>query len=169
MDKNEFMELMNGYITEGFYDWLVENKFFVMPASTKYHGNHEGGLFAHSKEVMNQLIFLTNHLGLEWSLDRSPYIIGMFHDICKTDNYILEGGIWKYNPNQILTGHGDKSVILLQRYMKLTEEEILCIRWHMGAFDDKDNWNAYGLAIEKYPNVLYSHTADMMASRIVKI
>ena len=37
----------------------------------------------------------------------------------------------------------------------LTEEEIACIRWHMGAFDDSKNWNKYNLAIQKYPNVLF--------------
>ena len=50
--------------------------------------------------------------------------------------------------------------------MELTDEEIACIRWHMGAFDDQKNWDYYGRAIEKYPNVLYTHTADMIASRI---
>ena len=48
----------------------------------------------------------------------------------------------------------------------LTEEEKLCIRWHMGAFDDKENWNCYGAAIEKYQNVLWTHTADMVAARV---
>ena len=45
-------------------------------------------------------------------------------------------------------------------------EELSCIRWHMGAFDDKENWNYYGAAIENYPNVLFTHTADMIAARI---
>jgi len=58
-------------------------------------------------------------------------------------------------------------VILANLYgVHLTEEEVLCIRWHMGAFDEKENWNAYGKAIEKYPNVLWTHTADMVASKI---
>ena len=49
---------------------------------------------------------------------------------------------------------------------ELTQEEIFCIRWHMGAFDDKENWNSYGRACTVYPNVLYTHTADMIAARI---
>lgn len=53
--------------------------------------------------------------------------------------------------------------------VKLTDEEMACIRWHMGAFDDKENWDKYGKSIEKYPNVLWTHTADMMAARIYKI
>lgn len=53
--------------------------------------------------------------------------------------------------------------------VSLTEEERLCIRWHMGAFDNKENWNCYGAAIEEYPNVLWTHTADMVASRVLGV
>ena len=59
----------------------------------------------------------------------------------------------------------DKSVIMLSQWFKLTEEEILCIRYHMGAYET-DDWDKLGKSIEKYPNVLYTHTADMIASRI---
>lgn len=68
-----------------------------------------------------------------------------------------------------MNGHGDKSVILAQTLVDLTDEEILCIRWHMGAYDDKENWDNLGAAIEMFPNVLYSHTADMIASRVIGI
>ena len=51
----------------------------------------------------------------------------------------------------------------------LTEEEMLCIRWHMGAFDDKENWNSYGRSVTLFPNVLYTHTADMIAARILGV
>ena len=55
---------------------------------------------------------------------------------------------------------------MAQKLFDLTEEEMLCIRWHMGAYDESKNWNILGNAIEKYPNVLYTHTADMIASRV---
>ena len=38
----------------------------------------------------------------------------------------------------------------------------------MGAYE-KDMWNEYDKAIIKYPNVLYTHTADMIASKIVGV
>jgi len=66
-------------------------------------------------------------------------------------------------------GHGEKSVIILQQNIQLTDEEMYCIRWHMGAFDDKENWNSYGRACTVYPNVLYTHTADMVAARILGV
>ena len=148
--------------------------FFTAPASTKYHGAYEGGLFEHSYLVARELLNLTNKLDLQWQDPRSPYLVGMLHDVCKCDSYtVTEQGI-EYNKNQLLTGHGDKSVILIQKILAgttegfsyLTDEEILCIRWHMGAFDDKENWNSYNRAIKEYPNVLYTHTADMIASQV---
>lgn len=112
---------------------------------------------------------MTEKLGLKWERPESPYIVGMYHDICKCDNYTtdFETGKYIYNPNIIIPGHGDKSVIMLSKYFKLTDEEIACIRWHMGAYEtDTKMWNYYGAAIERYPNVLYTHTADMIASKI---
>ena len=43
------------------------------------------------------------------------------------------------------------------------------IRWHMGAFDDRENWKYYSAAVKKYPNVLYTHVADMTASQIIGV
>jgi hypothetical protein len=153
--------------------------FFTAPASTKYHGAYEGGLFDHSLEVAKQLVELTNRLGLTWETPGSPYIVGMFHDLCKVDNYVEINTLeevapinikYKYNPSSIIPGHGEKSVIMLQKHIKLTDEEIACIRWHMGAYEtDTKLWEYYGRAIETYPNVLYTHTADMIASKIVGV
>lgn len=146
--------------------------FFTAPASTKYHGAYEGGLFDHSLETAKALVDLTKKNDLKWQLDWSPYIVGMFHDLCKCDNYVvdIETGKYTYKPDIIIPGHGEKSVILLQQFWTLTDEEIACIRWHMGAYEtDTKMWTYYGNAIEKYPNVLYTHTADMIASKIVGI
>ena len=148
---------------------LDELGFFTKPASLKYHGAYEGGLFDHSLATVEALVELTNKLNLKWNRFGSEYIVGMFHDLCKCDDYVWdsETGQYIYNPKSILSGHGDKSVIMLQDEIALTDEEIACIRWHMGAFEKDTNlWNYYGRAVEKYPNVLYTHTADMIASRI---
>lgn len=178
MDKNgrlqAFMQLMSEKIdpiaATTIADELKEIGFFDAPASTKYHGNYPGGLFDHSFAVTKSLLSLTKRMELKWERPQSPYLVGMLHDLCKCDQYIRrEDDTYEYNTGLTLTGHGDKSVIMAQKFISLTEEEILCIRWHMGAFDDKQNWNSYGAAIEKFPNVLYTHTADMMAARIFKI
>lgn len=140
------------------------------PASIHHHGAYEGALFDHSLTVANSLLSLTKRLELKWKDGRSPLIVGMFHDLCKVDNYHkTENEAWEYNNATLLPGHGEKSVIMLQRYMQLTEEEMYCIRWHMGAFDEKENWNSYGRACTQFPNVLYTHTADMIAARILGV
>lgn len=174
----QFSKMMNPYISEDFKSWLIENGFFTAPASLNHHGAYSGALFDHSLAVMNNLLFLTEKLGLKWSKERSPYIVGMFHDLCKVDNYkchvkwgesVSDIEKWEYNNATLLPGHGEKSVIMLQQHMLLTDEEMLCIRWHMGAFDDKENWNSYGGSVTRFPNVLYTHTADMIAARILGI
>ena len=149
---------------------LKTNGFFTAPASTKYHGNYEGGLFDHSLQTMDALVDLSMRNRLTWIRPESPYIIGMFHDLCKIDAYKIDPENpekWTYNSDLLIKGHGDKSAMILSTIMQLTEEEMLCIRYHMGAFTDKEEWNYYNRAICKYPNVLWTHHADMLAAHVV--
>ncbi len=158
-------------VPDDFPLWLKAHGFFCAPASIGHHSKQPGGLYAHSLAVANELKKYTRKLGLQWFDKDSAWRVGMFHDLCKTDDYILSWseGSWSWNKNQTLHGHGDKSVIMLQQHIELTEEEVACIRYHMGAFTDKSEWEYYGNAIERFPNVLYTHTADMHASRILGV
>lgn len=182
---NMFDELMRDIVLDDFKEYLIKNGFFTAPASTKHHGAYEGGLFDHSYNVAKVLLELTEKNNLKWQDPRSPYIVGMFHDLCKIDNYkmIVDdpgkemfGGEIKgrtftieYNNDFLIPGHGDKSVMYLASHIKLTEEEVICIRWHMGAFDEKLNWKFYSAAVAKYPNVLWTHQADMIASQVLGV
>ena len=170
MNRNEKLEeLMGsfaGFCDLGFENYLKDCGFTTAPASTKYHGNYAGGLFDHSLAVMDTLVQLTHDNNLKWQRSISPKVVGLFHDLCKIDQYLLLDGQYVYNDNLVLKGHGDKSVIYLSQFMTLTEEEILCIRYHMGAYE-KDDWQRYDLAIRKYPNVLWTHHADMIASKVI--
>ena len=150
--------------------YLTERGFFTAPASTKYHGACEGGLFEHSMNVTRALVELTKNNGLKWERKESPWIIGFFHDLCKIDQYkpLPEGG-YEFVKNTMLKGHGDKSVMLLSQLTTLTEEEIACIRYHMGAFCEKEEWNDYTGAIHKWPNVLWTHMADMIAAHVMEV
>lgn len=185
---NKFLEVMKidgrPLVSVDMLDWLVKEGFFVKPAAIKHHGNYTGGLFDHSLEVMEDLVEMTQKFGIPWSRPESPYIVGMFHDVCKLDDYCDENASdvvvmgsgspisknpkWNYNDNKILTGHGDKSVMMLSQFINLTEEEMLCIRFHMGAYVTSD-WDAYDKAIKKYQSVLWTHTADMYASKVQDI
>lgn len=156
-------------------DMMIFKGFCSAPASTKYHGNYPGGLFDHSLGMACCLQKYTEKLGLKWINTDSPIRVGMLHDLCKIDSYKKveepkEGEppyTWDNSP--IIKGHGDKSVIYALRYgCTLTEEEIACIIYHMGAYET-DRWDAYGNAISKYPNVLYTHMADMEASKIMGV
>jgi len=175
MTKDDRLEMFWQVMGEAFRAGIVSDMvvkldrlgYFTAPASRKYHGNYEGGLFNHSVAVTNALLKLTRDNDLRWRRKESPYIVGMFHDLCKCDQYILQpNGGYEYNQEMFLNGHGEKSVILTQPIITLTEEELLCIRWHMGAYDDKELWGYYNRAVAAYPNVLYTHTADMIASQI---
>lgn len=164
--------------------YLQEEGFFTAPASTKYHGAYEGGLYDHSNAVFLRLQKLTEDNHLEWQRPESPFIIGYFHDLCKCDQYIKvpgktievagasfidnDGYHYEFNANALLKGHGSKSVMILSRFINLTEEEMLCIRYHMGAYE-KEEWAEFDQAIRKYPNVLWTHMADMLASKVDKV
>lgn len=180
---NEYLKLAEPYLDENGNSFLTDEKlmnylkeggFFTAPASTKYHGAYEGGLYDHSKQVFLRLAVLTDKNGLKWQRKESPFIIGMFHDLCKCDQYIendTAGEVhYEYNKNTLLKGHGTKSIMLLSHLMELTEEEMLCIRFHMGPYgneqEQKDEWAGFDAAIRRYPNTYWTHAADMIASKI---
>lgn len=173
---------MNFNLSDQFLEWLKTNGFFTAPASTKYHGAYDGGLFDHSLAVTKRLMKLSVDNKLEWQRKESPFIIDMFHDLCKCDQYIKVEGLemedprfnmmqynagfhYEYNKNTLLKGHGAKSVMLLSQFIQLTEEEMLCIRYHMGAYE-KEEWAEFDAAIKKYETVFYTHAADMLASKV---
>ena len=166
------------FVDKEFETYLLANGFFSAPASTKYHGNYEGGLFDHSFTVMNILVELSAKNNLKWQRAESPFIVGMFHDLCKIDQYRIdnsepytvgEATRYEYRTDTDFKGHGDKSILLLCQHMKLTEEEVMCIRYHMGAFTEKDEWRDYTNAVHRYANVLWTHHADMLASHVCGI
>ena len=164
---NKFNRMKPEIISDSVSSFLMDNGFFTAPASTKHHGAYEGGLFDHSLAVTEILIDLTNKNNLIWSRPESPFIVGMFHDLCKIDNYLQkEDGHYEYNTDTLLKGHGDKSIMLLSTLIQLTLEEVMCIRYHMGAFVEKEEWSDYTRSVRLFPNVLWTHQADMIASQI---
>lgn len=157
-------------ITSNVIDKLFEMGYFDAPASRSHHLSCECGLAVHSIDVAANLKELTEGMKLHWSKEDSPIVIGLLHDVCKCDQYrhIFNGAeTYKWNEDQIIKGHGDKSVMLLSTIIPLTEEEMYCIRFHMGAFSDNaEERSDYSNAVQKYGNVLWTHTADMWASHI---
>ena len=141
-------------------------KFFTAPASINYHQNYCGGLFEHSLGVYQLLKYLTNKGIISWEREESPFIVGMFHDLCKVDQYEEDHEGYTYSENMLFTGHGEKSVVLLSTILRLTEEEAACIVYHMGAFTDSKQWDQYTNAVKRYPNILWTHHADMYDAHV---
>jgi hypothetical protein len=71
-------------------------------------------------------------------------------------------------------GHGEKSVFILQQYIKLTEEEALAIRWHMGGFDPGIHFGypsgmAYKQAVKDNKLLAAIIAADHIATYLVEL
>ena len=106
--------------------------------------------------------------------DESIIITSLLHDICKATRYKMnDKGEYEKNFSDFPAGHGEKSVILLLQWgFPLTEEEMLAIRWHMGAWQipmhNEEQQRDYVQVTEAYPLVTLIHTADTLASRIME-
>ena len=169
-----FNQLLRNYIKrdgiESLIAWLDKVDFCKAPASTKYHGAYEGGLVEHSINVFNCLRkeFEDPKFAGLYS-DESIAIVSLLHDVCKFDSYSFTFDGIIFNKNHLPLGHGEKSVFLIQQHMKLTYDEMIAIRWHMGGWDaaakggDQDYGQAQSVAL-----AYLLHVADMKASRFVE-
>lgn len=155
--------------------------FFTAPASSRYHNCFKGGLASHSLNVYYALKdflngeFANSIYNLPKYSDETIAIVSLLHDMCKINYYKEdyrnvknENGIWEKVPcykteDTLPYGHGEKSVWMLSGFMKLSREEAMAIRWHMG-FSDTENKGLVGSAFEKYPLAFALSTADMCAS-----
>lgn len=179
--KEEFLELLKSVNREGMEDLIkfIEEKtdFFTAPASTRYHGSFEGGLLEHSLNVYKILSDKVKNSCIDIKVSEDTLkIITLLHDICKVNFYKVdyrnaknERGEWEKVPyytidDKIPYGHGEKSVMMLTEYIKLTSEEKYCIRWHMGFTEPKELYGTLGEAYKKYPLALLLHEADLEAT-----
>ena len=181
-NKQKFLELAKTNIKrdgiEELLSWLETTDFFECPASTKFHLAEAGGLCEHSLNVYNRLLKLaTDEFGEDNVNVESVTIIALFHDICKCCYYktefrnVKEDGEWVQKPYYTVDdllpyGHGEKSVYMINGYMRLTREEALAINWHMGGFDKRVVGGdfTFSKAYYKYPLCTLSHIADVMAT-----
>lgn len=168
--QEKFVDLYLKYInrtgSKEFLLWLKwKTDFFEAPASTRHHLVYPGGLVEHSVNVCEEL---QRAVGDKPSAE-SVAICGLLHDVCKADYYAGKEGAYTVK-NRLPMGHGEKSVFLIQRHMKLTDQEALAIRWHMGAWDEAVRGGSQDLnkAMELYKLVYELHAADMRATRILE-
>ena len=177
--KEKFIELLrstNRECIEKLIDFLDRTDFYTAPASTRFHNSFESGLLTHSMNVYTSLKKL---VGNEWPED-TIIIVSLLHDICKVNMYKVdyrnkkdENGVWVKEPyyttdDLMPLGHGEKSVMIISEFIKLSKEELYAIRWHMGGFEPKENYGYLAKAYEKYPLAVYTHIADIMATYILE-
>jgi len=183
--KDEFIDIYKANITRPgavqMLEFLNNSDFFTAPASTRYHSSYEGGLVSHSVNVFH---CLSDYLERErvretYKFDYSEEsiaICALLHDICKVDVYKVDTrnakneatGVWEKVPyykfeDNLPYGHGEKSVYMISGFMRLTREEAMAIRWHMG-FSGIEDKNTIGNALEKYPLAFALTVADMEAT-----
>ena len=189
-NKTRFIEIFKSSVTRPGSDRLLdylENKcdFFTAPASTRFHCAYEGGLCEHSLNVYDCLkSYLETDrakttFGLEFS-EESVAIVSLLHDVCKTNTYRVsqrnvkndETGKWEkvpyYDYNDTLPyGHGEKSVYIVSGFMRLTRDEAMAIRWHMG-FSGTEDQKLVGNALRMYPLAMALMFADCEASSFLE-
>lgn len=184
--KEEFLQIYKEKITRDGADallhYLTSNHcdFFEAPASTRYHGAYSGGLLEHSLNVYHCLVDYCARERVRDTYRLCPSeetvaIIALLHDLCKINVYKKsfrnvkgEDGVWQKVPSYefddpLPYGHGEKSVYIINGFMRLTREEAFAIRFHMG-FSGTDDVRTVGNAFEKFPLAFALHTADMEAS-----
>lgn len=172
-------------------DYLRKSGFFIAPASVKRHLAYDGGLAEHSMNVYNVAMMLYGDLtrvapdAVKDINEDNVTIAALLHDICKANIYkkILKwrkdetNNKWeRYETyeadySRFPIGHGEKSVIMLLRLgLELTNDEIIAIRWHMGAWDLAQTYEAMNNISEGngHPLTAILQAADTLATYIIE-
>ena len=184
--KEEFIEIYQKYIhregSEELLDYLMnKSDFFTAPASARFHGSYAGGLCDHSVNVFRCLEAYLDRprardvYGLDYDME-SVAIVSLLHDLCKVGCYKAgtrnvkneTTGQWEKVPtffyeDKLPYGHGEKSVYIISGFMRLSREEAMAIRWHMG-FSGPEDERVVGQALQQYPLAFALATADMEAA-----
>lgn len=192
MQTNENIEFFRAVMVnvkrpgvENLMKFIEKSDFYTAPASTRFHGAYEGGLLEHSINVYKCLLMKKNEENTLWHdmladiPDESIAIAALLHDLCKTYYYAIEmrnkkiDGNWVQVPSytvddKIPYGHGEKSVMMIEEYMKLKPVERYASRWHMGPYSGQQDWTTLGMAMDKYPLVLALFEADMEATHLME-
>lgn len=187
-DVSRFNTICSSYIhregIDSLLNYLNTSDYFTAPASAQYHNAYYGGLLNHSLNVFDNLVLLYNtysdKIPTKYTMETLA-IIALFHDLCKVNSYQLDyrnvknetTGKWEKVPYYRFSekfhfgGHSRKSIFLIERFMRLTEDEAIAINCHMGAFDD-DIRKEISSIFSANPLALLLHMADMMATNLTE-
>ena len=179
--KQKFIEYYQANIrragADRLLEWLQTTDFFTAPASTRYHCACPSGLVQHSVNVYE--VMMEKHFDPETDSAESFALCALLHDVCKAQFYKIstrnvkneKTGQWEKVPYYTIEdafpyGHGEKSVFLIERFVRLKPAEATAIRWHMGGFDDAARGGNFSISVayDKYPIAVKLHLADLEAT-----
>lgn len=179
--KQKFIEYYQANIhregADRLLEWLQTTDFFTAPASTRYHCACPAGLVMHSINVYE--VMMEKHFDPETDSAESFALCALLHDVCKAQFYKVGSrnvknertGQWEKVPYYVIEdafpyGHGEKSVFLIERFVRLKPAEATAIRWHMGGFDDAARGGNFSISVayDKYPIAVKLHLADLEAT-----
>ncbi len=179
--KQKFIEYYQANIhregADRLLEWLQTTDFFTAPASTRYHCACPAGLVMHSINVYE--VMMEKHFDPETDNAESFALCALLHDVCKAQFYKVSSrnvknertGQWEKVPYYVIEdafpyGHGEKSVFLIERFVRLKPAEATAIRWHMGGFDDAARGGNFSISVayDKYPIAVKLHLADLEAT-----
>ena len=179
--KQKFIEYYQANIhregADRLLEWLQTTDFFTAPASTRYHCACPAGLVMHSINVYE--VMMEKHFDPETDSSESFALCALLHDVCKAQFYKIstrnvkneKTGQWEKVPYYTIEdafpyGHGEKSVFLIERFVRLKPAEATAIRWHMGGFDDAARGGNFSISVayDKYPIAVKLHLADLEAT-----
>ena len=179
--KQKFIEYYQANIhregADRLLEWLQTTDFFTAPASTRYHCACPAGLVMHSINVYE--VMMEKHFDPETDSAESFALCALLHDVCKAQFYKVSSrnvknertGQWEKVPYYVIEdafpyGHGEKSVFLIERFVRLKPAEATAIRWHMGGFDDAARGGNFSISVayDKYPIAVKLHLTDLEAT-----
>ena len=189
--ENTLKSCLNHEGVDNVINFLHNTDFYEAPSSAAYHSNYECGLLDHSilvyvlaMKFRDELVALKPELA-EKLPEESIKISALLHDLCKTNFYkktvkykkdASTNNQWVAYTGYVIDdtfpiGHGEKSVIMLQNIgLRLSIEEMLAIRYHMGAWDGalltNDVKYAYNKALDECPLIVLLQNADNTSSLI---
>jgi len=166
---------------------LSAHGYFLAPASARHHLNCVGGLAAHSLNVYEAAMVIYKNMTRLDRFERpvmsedSVTLVSLLHDVCKISlykpRYQEDMNNWErpyiLDFGEFPLGHGEKSVVMLMQFgLKLTNDEIMAIRWHMGAWDlpfqSYNQLGNYNKAKQICPLLTVLQCADELATSLME-
>lgn len=165
-NKDRFIELLLSTDRPGMdrlVDHLAKIGFFTCPCSSQYHLSKQGGLLEHSLNVCDTA--LKAYETLNPAIDRNSVIIAaLLHDVGKCGDfnkptYVFTGNVGKpYKTNTELKyiPHEVRSIVIVNEFIHLTEDEQYAIYYHNGKYTN------IGETLKQHdPLEMIIHFADM--------